>query len=312
MPAAACWTRASRMHGIMTVQLAGSPAVASRPAEAALCFEVACEHPDARLPSAICQMWRELTAHTAGPYQHATNASFRLDGRDLLAPCASLPPCLGTSRGRMRGVGATCTAPTTHGRSKRMRVPECCKIGAGCKQRRRRSVRTATLASQRPVARGFASRSTDWAGRVQAYASTLEIRATMRVFRGPGDRQAPIFRQESEGGIRRRMRRQPGGESGWRWSLGMGPSGRAAGTYGARFDGSHRGLGNGGCCEVGKAAGELFDAAARDDQHKYADRSLRETSRGICRAAPGAPPPLKTPKCGGWDRPGFVVATPWS
>ena len=39
MPAAACWTRASRMHGIMTVQLAGSPAVASRPAEAALCLE---------------------------------------------------------------------------------------------------------------------------------------------------------------------------------------------------------------------------------------------------------------------------------
>ncbi len=37
-----------------------------------------------------------------------------------------------------------------------------------------------TLASQRPVARGFASRSTDWAGRVQAYASTLEIRG-----RGP-------------------------------------------------------------------------------------------------------------------------------
>ncbi len=35
------------------------------------------------------------------------------------------------------------------------------------------------------------------------------------VFRGPGDRQAPIFRQESEGGIRRRMRKQPGGESGW-------------------------------------------------------------------------------------------------
>ncbi len=31
--------------------LAGSPAVASRPAEAALCLEVTCEHPDARLPS---------------------------------------------------------------------------------------------------------------------------------------------------------------------------------------------------------------------------------------------------------------------
>ena len=130
MPAAASGTRPSRMHRIRNAQLAGSPAVASRPAEAARCFEVACEPPDARLPSAICQMWRKLTAHTAGPYQYATNASFRSDGRDLLAPCASLPPCRGTSRGRMRGVGATCTAPTTHGRPKRMPAPEYGKIAA--------------------------------------------------------------------------------------------------------------------------------------------------------------------------------------
>ena len=92
------------MHGIMNVQLAGSPAVASGPAEAARCFEVACEPPDARLPSAICQMWRERPAHTAGPYQYATNASFKLDGRDLLAPCASLPPLsLDFSRSNARG-----------------------------------------------------------------------------------------------------------------------------------------------------------------------------------------------------------------
>jgi hypothetical protein len=211
----------------------------------------------------------------------------------------------------MRGVGATCTAPMTHGRSKRTAGPECCQIGAGRAQRRRLSVRTATLASQRSVARGFASRSTDWAGRVQAYASTLEIRAKRRELGGPADRQAPIFRQESEGGIRRRMRRQPGGESGWRWCLGMGPSGRAAGMHGARFGGPHHGLGNGGCCKVGEPAGALFDAAARDGQHEYVDKSLREVGHGICRAAPGAPPPLETPKSGGWDRPGFVVATPW-
>ena len=93
-------------------------------------LKATCEHPDARLPSAICQMWRERPAHTAGPYQYATNASLKLDGRDLLAPCASLPPCRGASRGRMRGVGATCTAPTTHGRPKRMVGPECCQIGA--------------------------------------------------------------------------------------------------------------------------------------------------------------------------------------
>ena len=90
-----------------------------------------CEHPDARLPSATCQMWRERPAHTAGPYEYATNASFKLDGRDLLAPCASLRPHRWTPRGRMRGVGATCTAPTTHGRPRRMVTPDCCKTGAG-------------------------------------------------------------------------------------------------------------------------------------------------------------------------------------
>ena len=39
MPAAASGTRASRMHHIGSVRLAGSPAVASRPAEAARCLE---------------------------------------------------------------------------------------------------------------------------------------------------------------------------------------------------------------------------------------------------------------------------------
>ena len=91
----------------------------------------------------------------------------------------------------------------------------------------------------------------------------------MRVFRGPGDRQAPIFRQESEGEIWRRMRKQPGAESGWRYYLGMEPSGRAAGTYEVRLGGSHHGLGNGGCCKVGEPAEESFDATARDDQHEY-------------------------------------------
>ena len=69
-------------------------------------------------------------------------------------------------------------------------------------------------------------RSTGWAGRVQYQHrhSRSEIRAKMRVFRGPDDRQAPIFRQESEGGIRRRIRKQPGGESGRHWCLGMEPS----------------------------------------------------------------------------------------
>ena len=129
---------------------------------------------------------------------------------------------------------------------------------------------------------------------------------------GPADRQAPIFRQESEGGIRRRMRRQPGGESGWRCYLGMEPSVRAAGTHGTRLGGSHHGLRNGGCCEVGEPARVLFDAAARDDQHKYSGRSLRETGRGSSLAASGGPPPLEIPGRG--DTPGFFLgagATPF-
>ena len=52
----------------------------------------------------ICQMRRELSAHKASPYQYATNASFRLDGRDLLAPKDSLPPLsLHFSRSNARG-----------------------------------------------------------------------------------------------------------------------------------------------------------------------------------------------------------------
>jgi hypothetical protein len=194
----------------------------------------------------------------------------------------------------VRGVGATCTAPTAHGRPKRTPAPECCQIGAGRTQRRRLSVRAASLASQRPVARGFASRLTGLAGRVRAYASVLKIRATRQVLGGPADRQAPIIREESEGGIRRRMRKQPGGESGLgqHSCMGIGPSAWAAAAYGARFGGPHHGLGNGGCCEVGEPEGVLFDAAARDDQHEYFDRSLLEVGHGICRAASGGPCPI--------------------
>ena len=52
--------------------------------------------------------------------------------------------------------------------------------------------------------------------------------------------------------------------------------------------------GNGGCWERGEPAGALFNATARDDQHKYSDRSLRETSRGSSRAAPGAQPSFRS------------------
>jgi hypothetical protein len=103
----------------------------------------------------------------------------RLDGRDLLAPCALLPPYRWTSRGGMRGVGATCAAPTTSIWTSQAHIspgilPD------------RLAVTTATLASQQVLARGFATRSTGLAGRVRHYSSKFEIRATRRVFRRPG------------------------------------------------------------------------------------------------------------------------------
>ena len=101
-----------------------------------------------------------------------------------------------------RGVGATCTALKTHGRPGHMTAPEYRKIGAGLTQRRRLAVRMVPLAPQRPIARGFASASTELAVRVRDYASTLKIRATRRVFRGPGDRQAPISARRAKVGFR--------------------------------------------------------------------------------------------------------------
>ncbi len=52
---------------------------------------------------------------------------------------------------------------------------------------------------------------------------------------------------------------------------------------------------------------------AQTSQHIYISRSLRAAGSGSCRAVPGAPLPLETPKSWGWARPGFflgAVATP--
>ena len=97
----------------------------------------------------------------------------------LLASWASLPSYCWTSRGRMRGEGATCTAPTTYGRPERMRAPEYGKIGAARTQRRRLSVRTAPLASQRPIARGIC-RESDGVGRVAAGLGIATRRARLK------------------------------------------------------------------------------------------------------------------------------------
>jgi hypothetical protein len=59
-------------------------------------------------------------------------------------------------------------------------------------------------------------------------------------------------------------------------------------------------LGTADAAKVGEPAGELFDEAARDNQHVYFDRSQREVGHGICRAVSGAPPPLETPDSVRW------------
>ena len=56
-----------------------------------------------------------------------------------------------------------------------------------------------------------ASRSTGLAGRVRYYASLLKIRATTRVFHGPGDRQV-YSTKGAKVLILRRVRRQPRGD----------------------------------------------------------------------------------------------------
>ncbi len=137
-----------------------------------------------------------LSARTAGPY--TTGNTRRMPALGWMgAACSRHEPrshhlAQWASQGRMRAVGATCTAPKTHGRPKRTAAPEYCKIGAAQTQRCRLSGRTASLAShcsQRPIARGFAGRATVLGSRLRPSASPLDIRATKPRVRGPGDRQ---------------------------------------------------------------------------------------------------------------------------
>ncbi len=169
-------------------------------------LRVTCEHLDARLPSE--DAGECSTQHTQ---QARTNTlpmpALRLDGRDVVARCASLPPYRWTSRGRMRGVGATCTAPATHGRPKHTSAPEYGKIGAARAQRRRRSGQKRRLSPRRDRSLGVAT-----AARRDGPAISVrhnappprKTRATARRSAGrAGDRHAPSIRQGIEGAISR-------------------------------------------------------------------------------------------------------------
>ncbi len=73
----------------------------------------------------------------------------------------------------------------------------------------------------------------------------------------------------------RRMRKQPGGESGRHSCMGMEPSTESSSWQClARMErdlvARTTALGTADpCCERGEPAGVLFDATARDDQHEY-------------------------------------------
>jgi hypothetical protein len=188
-----------------------------------------------------------------------------------------LAPTCRTSRGQMRGVGATCTVtcPNYAWTSQRHGRP-------GIRQDWRGMSAASSPFRQKGDSRlaatgrsGFRQRrSTGWAGRVQYQHrhSRSARRCACSAGRMTGRPRYSARRAKvgfgGEFGSNRAARAD--GTGVWVWNR----QSRAAGTHGARFGGSHRGLGNGGCCEVGEAAGLLFDATARNNYHEYADRSL--------------------------------------
>jgi hypothetical protein len=204
-------------------------------------LRVTCEHLNARLPSEDAgfgeNVLRMQQAHTNMPPMPA----LRLDGRGLVAPWAALPPHRWTSRGRMRGVGATCTAPTTHGRPKRITAPEYGKIGAARAQRRRRSGQKRRLSPRRDRSLGVLTAARrDWPYWCDTMHRRL-VRPARRRARSAGragDGHAPIIRQESEGAMPRRDRRRERAALVSAWAP-VGPSVRAARTAWSAIGAAH-------------------------------------------------------------------------
>jgi hypothetical protein len=154
---------------------------------------VTCEHPGVAftIHIRVCRIWRAFSAHKAGPYQYATNASLRLDGRYWLAPCASLPPSLNFSRSNARGKErpAQPQRRTSQTHDSPGILQGRCGMNAASSPIRQSGVSSLTAADRSGLRQQIA-------GCVRNYASTLKIHATMRVFRGPGDRQPAAGRRE--------------------------------------------------------------------------------------------------------------------
>jgi hypothetical protein len=186
----------------------------------------------------------------------------------------------------MRGAGATCTAPPTHGRPKRMKVPEYGKIGAGIAVVAFPSERRLSPRSDLSLGGSRADRR-DWLATCDIIHRHSRHARRRRVPRAgwlagpgipPGERRWDSEASSEAAGRRERTALMSGYGT-------VGPSSWHA------LGGPHHGLGSGGCCEMGEPAGVLFDTAACNDQHEYDDRSVRETDRGSYRAASVQSPP---------------------
>jgi hypothetical protein len=144
---------------------------------------------------------------------------------------------------KMRGVGATCTAPTTHGRLLPSgRVTEWCLCDSNSDQQTSQAhVSPEHSVVAFPSERRRSPRSDPSLGVSPAdRRAWLAACATMHRHSRSARRGAcaagrvtgrPRYSARRAKAGWRRMRKQLGGESGWRCCLGTAPSNQAAGTY---------------------------------------------------------------------------------
>ena len=165
-------------------------------------------------------------------------------------------------------------------------------------QHRRLSVRTASLASQRPIARGFASRSTGLAGRAAAVwrieTSNIRANSIARVLPGPGDRQAPIIRpgapkrSDSEASSEAAGRRETDAAGGL--MVGHGDAGPSSLHAGSASDWAARATAVGAADAARLNPREHCAPQARKGRSISRQAgSVLEVDRGICQAASGRP-----------------------
>jgi hypothetical protein len=199
------------MLGIRSMSLAGSPAVANRPAEAARCLESRTSTRTRVYDPNMPDVARTFCAQSKPiPIRDQCQLEVgwaRVARAVSLAPTTSLHFSRSKSRGRS-DLHSPDDAWTIQTHASPGMLPD----------------RRGMNAAYSPFRQNGDSRlaATGRSGVREQIDGLGWQRATLCIgnrdprdyalFCHPGGRQAPIFRQESEGGIRRRMRKQPGGE----------------------------------------------------------------------------------------------------